>query len=81
MIVEDYGFINDLLIFAGPHAPITAEGNEERIEQLLVWIEGLEETPWEEGEEPPVSMEQAKELVSDIRMLQAEAEAEPSSEE
>lgn len=80
MIVEDYGFMSDLLTFAGPHAAITAETNEERVEQLLAWIEGLEESPWEEGQEPRVGLEQAKELVSDIRMLQAEA-ADPSSEE
>lgn len=57
----------DLLTFAGNHAPIDAATNEERVEQLLAWIEGLAETPWEDGAEPHVGIEQAKRIAAVIR--------------
>jgi len=74
--------IPDLLVFAGNHATITAESNEDRIEELLSWIESLEESPWEDGIEPHVSMQQAKDLVRQIRyMAQRVEEAAAAQEE
>jgi len=62
--------IPDLLVFAGNHATITAESNEERIEELLSWVESLEESPWEDGIEPHVGMRQAKDIVRQIRYME-----------
>jgi len=65
----------DLLSFAGNHAPINAESNEDRVLQLLDWVDGLTETPWGEGEETHVSFSDAKSASASIReILQASAE-------
>jgi len=56
-----------LLCFAGDFAPVSAETNEERLEQLFSWVESLEESPWPAGEEPFVSLQNAKELVQHMR--------------
>lgn len=68
----------DLLTFAGNLAPIDAATNEERVEQLFAWIEGLTESPWEDGVEPHVGIQDAKRMVQQIRYVQqkqAEREA------
>jgi len=67
--------IPELLVFAGNHATITAESNEDRIEELLSWVESLEESPWEDGIEPHVGMQQAKDLVRQIRYMEQAIEA------
>lgn len=59
--------IQKILVFAGDFPSITAETNEERVEQLLRWVENLQEDPWPEGEGPFITFEEAKKITFDIR--------------
>lgn len=70
MMFEIYLLLPELLAFAGDRAPITAESNEERLEQLLTWMESLTESPYTPEEEPRVSFREAQQLTLAIRALQ-----------
>lgn len=67
MMFEIYLLLPELLAFAGDRAPITAESNEERLEQLLTWMESLTESPYTPEEEPRVSFREAQELAGQVR--------------
>jgi hypothetical protein len=64
----------ELLAYAGNIAPITAETNEERLEQLLSWMESLDECAYPAGEEPHVAFQDAQRLTLAIRAIQAQTE-------
>lgn len=75
MMFEICLLLPELLAFAGDRAPITAESNEERLEQLLTWVESLSESPYTEEDAPHVSFREAQQLALAIRALQASAAA------
>lgn len=63
----------DLLEYAGNVVPITAETNEERLEQLLSWIESLDECAHPAGEAPRISFLEAKQLAASIRVMMSQS--------
>lgn len=71
MMLEIDLLLPELLVFAGDLAPITAETNEERLEQLLTWMESLTESPYAPGDEPYVRFFDAQQLVLAIRAVQS----------
>lgn len=59
--------LEKLVDFAGDFAEVTAESNDDRLEQILQWMESLEESPWPDGDGPSTSFLEAKQFAAMIR--------------